>query len=557
MTKEQLNLSVCKNIKINIEIPVSIKKGNEYKHNSSSEYYNDLCFIYPTENGFDISLNDRKKEFNNNNMSLCEKKCEYEGYNSSLKKAKCQCEVKEKMNSIIDILNNKEKLFNDFPNIKNIINFDIMKCYKVLFDLSKLKKNIGNYILSPIIAINIFSAFIFLFKGYKNIYDTIKSFSFFKENNSMQNIQTQNNNIIYQNKKRKKKKKKKLQKIQINKGVINIINISGNKKNMTKDPQNNNKNKNDNNKNILENPPSKISKKKLKKSKKSRISKSRKKINYLKTKNEIDENSFSKLQNSKNKNLIQKGVEQDNNMNINNKNNQIIINKQLYKYNDYELNILDYKQALIIDKRNYIKYYFSLLRKKHLLIFTFYTSNDYNSRIIKICLFFFSFASYFTINTLFFNDDTMHEIYEYKGSYIFIYHLGQIFYSSLICNIINLIVTYFSLTEKNILSLKKSSFNMKERISSLIKCLKIKFILFFIIELLFLGFFWYYVSCFCSVYTNTQIHLIKDTFISFGLSLLYPFGICLLPGMFRIPALRAPKKNKECVYKFSKIIQMI
>ena len=61
----------------------------------------------------------------------------------------------------------------------------------------------------------------------------------------------------------------------------------------------------------------------------------------------------------------------------------------------------------------------------------------------------------------------------------------------------------------------------------------------------------------CSVYTNTQIHLIKDTIISFGLSLLYPLGICLLPGMFRIPALRTPKKNKECVYKFSKIIQII
>ena len=61
-------------------------------------------------------------------------------------------------------------------------------------------------------------------------------------------------------------------------------------------------------------------------------------------------------------------MEQDNNMNINNKNNQIIINKQIYKYNDYELNFLDYKQALIIDKENYIKKYFSLLRKKHFFI---------------------------------------------------------------------------------------------------------------------------------------------------------------------------------------------
>ncbi len=48
---------------------------------------------------------------------------------------------------------------------------------------------------------------------------------------------------------------------------------------------------------------------------------------------------------------------------------------------------------------------------------------------------------------------------------------------------------------------------------------------------------------FCAVYANTQTHLLKDTFSSFGLSLVYPFGINLIPGLFRIYALRDPKKN--------------
>ena len=56
----------------------------------------------------------------------------------------------------------------------------------------------------------------------------------------------------------------------------------------------------------------------------------------------------------------------------------------------------------------------------------------------------------------------------------------------------------------------------------------------------------------CSVYTNTQIHLIKDTIISFGLSLLYPLGICLLPGIFRLPALRTPKKIKNVYINLAK-----
>ena len=64
-----------------------------------------------------------------------------------------------------------------------------------------------------------------------------------------------------------------------------------------------------------------------------------------------------------------------------------------------------------------------------------------------------------------------------------------------------------------------------------------------------------YVSCFCGIYVNTQIHLIKDAIISFSLSLIYPFGILLIPGIFRISALKAKKKDKKYLYKFSQFLQ--
>ena len=74
---------------------------------------------------------------------------------------------------------------------------------------------------------------------------------------------------------------------------------------------------------------------------------------------------------------------------------------------------------------------------------------------------------------------------------------------------------------------------------------------------IFLIFFWFYISCFCSVYRNTQLHLIKDTLVSFGLSFIYPIFINLVPGIFRIPSLKAPNKDKNCQYLFSKLIQII
>ena len=39
--------------------------------------------------------------------------------------------------------------------------------------------------------------------------------------------------------------------------------------------------------------------------------------------------------------------------------------------------------------------------------------------------------------------------------------------------------------------------------------------------------------------------------------MIYPFGLNLLPGIFRIPALKAVKKDKKCLYKASKLIALI
>ena len=232
-------------------------------------------------------------------------------------------------------------------------------------------------------------------------------------------------------------------------------------------------------------------------------------------------------------------------------------NEKDMNYNDYELNNLSYIQALEYDKRTFIDYYMSLIKMKQLFIFTFYTQNDYNSRIIKICLFLFSFASYFIVNALFFNDSTMHKIYENQGKYDLIYQIPQILYSTVISILINTVIKSISLTEKNILSIKKENINLKKKYIKIIKLLKLKFVLFFIIIFVFLLVFWYYISCFCAVYKNTQIHLLKDTMISFGLSLLYPFGLNFIPGIIRIPSLQAVKRNKECIYKLSQIIQLI
>ena len=227
--------------------------------------------------------------------------------------------------------------------------------------------------------------------------------------------------------------------------------------------------------------------------------------------------------------------------------------------NDQELNTLEYNIALYVDKRTYLQYYWSLLKKKQLILFTFLPSNDYNLLSLKLSLFLLSFSLYFTINGFFFSDDTMHKIHEDNGSYNIIFQIPQILYSSVVSAVINMILKLLSLSEKNILSIKKEE-NLKNAVkkSKVIEvCITMKFIIFFILSNILLLFFWYFISCFCAVYTNTQVILIKDTLISFGLSMIYPFGLNLLPGMFRIPALRAKNKDKKCLYQISTLVALI
>ena len=228
-------------------------------------------------------------------------------------------------------------------------------------------------------------------------------------------------------------------------------------------------------------------------------------------------------------------------------------------YTDQELNTLDYEMALKIDKRTYFQYYWALLKKKHLILFTFLIQEDFNLISLKIVLFVLSFSLYFTVNGFFFSDDTMHKVYKDNGSFNIILQIPQILYSSIVSSVIKTILSRLSLSEKNISEIKheKKREIAMDKSQKIKKCLRIKFIIFFILSFLLMDFFWYFISTFCSVYVNTQKILIKDTLISFGLSMIYPIGLNLLPGIFRIPALRAKKKDKKCLYKTSCIIALI
>ena len=82
---QKLNLSYCDNIPEKVSIPVNINENEEFIHNPNSHFYQDKCYPYTSEYDTDLTLYDRKNDFNEKFLSLCEKNCIYLGYNSTNK----------------------------------------------------------------------------------------------------------------------------------------------------------------------------------------------------------------------------------------------------------------------------------------------------------------------------------------------------------------------------------------------------------------------------------------------------------------------------------------
>ena len=477
----KLNLTACGKSQISITIPIVLNEDLD-KLNSSSGYYNDICYTTTSEDGTDILLKDRQKEYIEKDKIVCQEDCEFSSYDYNTYNAKCSCKVKESSSSIADMNINKPKLLDNFKDIKNIANFNILVCYKQLFNKENIIDNIGFFIIAVIILFHIICIFIFI----------IRSFPLMKE--KIKNIAT---------------------------GII--------------EPKIVKENKNESQKTIIFNRIDIYS------YNKSKIVRNRRKVNTY------DINPMKDSQQNINTKVLIKNEDKVEKTEI------------TPNYIDEEINCFSYNFALQYDKRTYCQYYISLLKTQHNLLCAILNNTDYNSKIIKFDLFAIGFTIEYTINALFYNDDTMHKIYKDKGLFDLDTQIPIIIYSYIISYILNTPLNWLALTNDIIISFKQDNtkYNILIKSRKLVKILFIKFILYFIISTLFLLFFWYYISMFGAIYKNTQIHLLKDILIGFVVSLFFPFEMYLIPGLFRRLALSNSNRRKECIDNFSKFFQSL
>ena len=110
---EHLNLDVCNDTQISINVPVNLNNYTEFLYeqlyflgynlfDGNDSFYNNICATFTTKDNTDILLSDRKENIykNNGNITLCQEGCYFNLYNIDYKQAKCSCNVLQ--NNTID-----------------------------------------------------------------------------------------------------------------------------------------------------------------------------------------------------------------------------------------------------------------------------------------------------------------------------------------------------------------------------------------------------------------------------------------------------------------------
>ena len=487
ITKQKLNLSICEVDIISLYIPVELdekllvlyqdlQKSGYDLFNIDDPFYNDICSPYKSENGTDVLLSDRKNDYYNNNYTTCQSNCEYSSFDSDYKFLKCECKVIVDDIDINDFDKFSEEIYKNFYDILKNSNYKVMKCYKLVFNSKYLKKNIGSFIILVFFAGYLSLLCIYIIKGIT----PLKKEAIEILNNKFNDVNVDNlgniviNNAYTVNKNKKKKKKKEK------------INLPPKKKKKTNIEENNLTEKGSKNKEGV----AKFNKKKTNTNiiksiyiDKSTINDKKVMITEITKKGILEPSETKKIKINKKKRKKGKtdkmdNVDDEDKINYNIKDN----------LDDLDLNNLTYEKAIEKDHRRFIQIYWSRLKSKHLIIFTFFVKNDHNLIYIKITRFIFLICTNMAMNVMFFFDSSMHKIYLDYGKYNFIQQIPQILYSSLLSLVIEILIGILSYTDINIYYIRQMKEFNSIRIKKIFQTIKIKLLIFFIITFIFFYF---------------------------------------------------------------------
>ena len=576
-----------------------------------STFLSDICVTFTSEKGSDVTLEARLENYFQN-ISFCDDRenSHYMSYNYSETKNtftfRCAFGYYK---SEEDKFSYVDKIGNQLKSVVSVSNVKVIKCYKEFLNLRDIIRNYGGMICIFVLIIQIVCFLLFCLKGIKPIEDKLDNLFILGKvilrnlgvpinifgdgfdikktlgkkvylwklirNIGEKRKQKEKEEKEKEEKKKSKKKKKKGSNPPEKKGKRKSKKVNETQKEDEEEKGKENKEtkldirdveENDfgddiYNVNIKTKEADKIPKPKGKgKGKKDKANNNdeiktsqNSKISHIKESEAIpikpDSNEKINVKPTDNKKEEEKKVE--NKEGIDKK-------KQLYEFESDELNELSFEDFIEYDKRSFCRYYVNILFYSHIILSVFFRFGDYNLFTVKLGLFFMTFPINLTMNIFFFTNESITLDYLKSTDDIsaFWRHIDNTIYSSLLSSILLILLKLICLTHNSVRKLRqrKNVEEAKKESNCILLCVKIRIAIYYVLSFAFLIIFGFYVLCFCAVFENTQITLIKSTFTSWLISLLYPFIICFITSLVRSGSIKCKSKF---LYGVKRIMQFL
>ena len=156
--------------------------------------------------------------------------------------------------------------------------------------------------------------------------------------------------------------------------------------------------------------------------------------------------------------------------------------------------------------------------------------------------------SIFFLNAIFYTDEYISEVYHNNGVLDFFSSLPKSIYSFFVTIIVENLLKMLSSSKKELLKIIKERKNKKEYLELMeieLNKLRKKLIIYYIMVLILGLLFFYYISAFCAVYSNSQKFWFYGCLESLALDLSTPFLFSLILSTLRYLGL---KKHTKCLY---------
>ena len=158
ISKIKLNISICQDTLINLYLPSQLSEKTQQLYDNLQEqgydlfnindsFYLDICTKFKSENGTDVILNDRKKDYYSNERT-CQEGCQFSEYSFETKNLKCECSPVSNEIITVNMEQFTGKMFlKNFYDVLKYSNYRIIKCYNLIFNINVISKNIGSIIV--------------------------------------------------------------------------------------------------------------------------------------------------------------------------------------------------------------------------------------------------------------------------------------------------------------------------------------------------------------------------------------------------------------------------